>query len=139
MYFLDTNYLIRFLTRDIATQAETARQIITSKKSIYIPTIVLAETVYILENHYQISKIQVCNQLISLLKQKHISSDIFTPLALQIYKKETISFYDCLLCAQAIDNYAQLKTFDQKLHKVYLHYQAELSSRITPWQISFLV
>jgi len=118
-HFLDTNYLIRFITNDVPTQAKKAKQFIKSNKHIYIPSIVLAETTYILENHYQASKKDVCNTLLSLLKQPQIETPDYIALALEIYLQENISFYDSLLIAEAIKNRSKLHSFDQKLVMVY--------------------
>lgn len=122
MIALDTNYLIRFFTNDIKSQALIAKGIIKESKEIYIPTITIAETVYFLRNHYQKDKELVCNELASLVKQSSIKTQDFVPLALQIYKSENISFYDSLLLGEILEMSAQLKTFDKRLLKVFKKY-----------------
>jgi len=123
MIFLDTNYLLRFLTRDIEEQFLKAKKVIIDKNSDkYISSVVLAETIYILENHYNLSKAEVINTLIDLLAVKHIKSANFLKIALEIYEIESISFYDAMIAAEAIESKYQLKTFDIKLRKVYEKY-----------------
>lgn len=121
MIYIDTNYLVRFFIKDIKNLAKKARRIIKSEK-VYISEIVLAETDYILENHYEVSKINVCDKLISLLHLRNVTSPDFSLFSLEIYKSENISFYDCLIMAEAISHDGELKTFDQKLKKVWKKY-----------------
>ncbi|OGM14176.1 hypothetical protein A3D84_03705 [Candidatus Woesebacteria bacterium RIFCSPHIGHO2_02_FULL_42_20] len=120
--YLDTNYLVRFLTKDIKVQAETAKKIIENDK-IYIANIVLAEVVYILETHYKANKKELCNVLISLIKQPNVSTSSFVPLSLNIYKNERVSFYDSLLLAEVLNSKSQLKSFDKKLLKTHSKYK----------------
>ena len=125
--YLDTNYLVRFLTKDIKVQAETAKKIcqhiIYSSGKIYIANIVLAEVVYILETHYKANKKELCNVLISLIKQPNVSTSSFVPLSLNIYKNERVSFYDSLLLAEVLNSKSQLKSFDKKLLKTHSKYK----------------
>ena len=122
MDFVDTNYLIRFFTNDNPPQALIAKKLIKQSKEIYIPTIVVAETVFFLENHYKTKKNIVCDKLLSLIKQPNIKTQNFISFALQIYGNENFSFYDSLLLSEAIEKNAQLETFDKKLSKLYLKY-----------------
>lgn len=119
MTFLDTNYLIRFFTCDIKTQAQKAKKIIENTDNLYISVIVAAETVYILQKHYQVDKKNIISALTNLLKQPNISAEKFVIKALEIYLENHVSFYDCLLLAEAIEKNADLVSFDQKLVKVF--------------------
>jgi predicted nucleic-acid-binding protein len=117
---VDTNILVRFLTNDIPTEAATAKSILQSNR-IQVPIIVFAETVYILENHYQINKNIVSSTLLSFIKLKNVHCPEFVNHALEIYQNENISFYDCLVIAEALNTKsANLETLDQKMEKVYL-------------------
>lgn len=122
MISLDTNYLVRFFTNDVKPQALTAKKLIEQEKEIYIPAIVIAETVYVLRTNYQIKKASLCGQLLSLLKQPNIKTPDYIVPALQTYEVETISFYDCLILAESLGKNCTLKTLDKKLHKVWLKY-----------------
>ena len=123
MITLDTNYLLRFFTRDIPEQASQAKRLIESSKEIYILTIVLAETVYFLINHYLVDKQDVVEKLLSFVKQPNISTANFIPLSFEIYKDENISFYDCLLIAEALKQNMEVKSFDRKFMKIFLKYR----------------
>lgn len=121
MIFVDTNFLIRFFTRDIEKQAREAKKVIENEK-VFISEIVLAETIYILETHYKAQKTDACGGLLSLLNQTNVSSVSNASLALEIYGKENISFYDSLLVSEVIKEKGKLKSFDEKLTKVISKY-----------------
>lgn len=114
--YLDTNYIVRFLTNDIPNQAQTAKKVIEDQLDLYINSIVLAETIYILENHYQSPKKQLCSTLINLLNLDNINHPSYLIPALSIYQQHnSVSFYDCLLLAETKITNSALITFDQKL------------------------
>ncbi|MBI2103719.1 PIN domain-containing protein [Candidatus Woesebacteria bacterium] len=121
MIFLDSNYLLRFITNDIPDQATKARFIL-KKNSIYISSIVLAEVVYFLIKHYKIDKTKVCRTVMTLLKQHNIGSPIYSMKSFEIYQEENISYYDSLLLAEVLENKGVLKSFDKKLEKVFKRY-----------------
>ena len=122
MSYLDTNYLVRYFTNDIPKLAEVAKKVIEKGKNLYIPQIVLAETVYILENDYKSSKQEVCRVMLVILKQDNITTPKFSLQAFDIYQKENIDFYDCLVIAEALSSKGKLHTFDKKMMKVYKKY-----------------
>lgn len=121
IFCLDTNYLIRFLTKDIKSQAQEARRIILNNKT-FIPAIVFAETVYLLTNHYQIQKNKIFSTFLNLFKQPNITYPPFVPRATNIYNQENISFYDSLILAESSEKKLTLKTFDQQLQKTFIKY-----------------
>lgn len=119
---LDTNYLVRFLVQDITSQAKLATRTIKESGKLYIPTIVLAEANYILKVHYKNKKEDICTALAFLLKQPNIRSAKYNLLAINIYKLENLSFYDCLIIAEAIEEKGELATFDKKMLKIFKKY-----------------
>lgn len=122
MIFLDTNYLVRFFVRDIEEQAQHAKKLIEGTKKLFITSIVIAEFVYILEAHYKATKEDLCAKLLSFLKQPKIVTLAFIFRALEVYKNESISFYDSLLVSEVLEEKGELKTFDEKLSKVFSKY-----------------
>ncbi len=124
MISIDTNYLLRFLTHDVESQFNEVEKIISDDRvDIYISSIVLAETIHVLENHhYKVAKSDAIDAIINLLLNKNIKTEIFMNYALEIYSSELISFYDSLIAAEAIHKNLDLKTFDKKLEKVYKKY-----------------
>ena len=122
MISLDTNYLLRFLTNDIKSQALIAKKLITGSEDIYISTIALAETVYFLRNHYKKTKAEICEEMSLFIKQPNIKTPEFILPAISIYRSENIGIYDSLLIAEALNKKLKFKTFDKKLSKVFKKY-----------------
>lgn len=123
MNYLDTNYLIRYLTNDLPNLAKVALKTIEKSKNLFIPSIVLAETVWILENKYNFSKNEVIEPVLIIIKQDNINTPKFCFQAINIYQKENIDFYDCLVIADAIENKATLHTFDKKMMRIWRKYR----------------
>ncbi len=123
MITLDTNYIVRFFTRDVESQFLEAKKVIVDKNSEkYISPIILAETIYILENHYMLGKNEVISAISDLLAIKSIKTAGFLRKALMIYKDESVSFYDSMIVAETLESKYELRTFDSKLNKVYKKY-----------------
>jgi predicted nucleic-acid-binding protein len=122
--FIDTNYLIRFYTQDDKNLANVATRFLKSQKDIYITTVVIAETMFILEKHYKMGKVFLCEGFETTLKQENINFEPHVPLALKLYKVENLSFYDSLIVAETIENKGKLYTFDKKMHKVFAKYSS---------------
>ncbi|KKQ42592.1 MAG: PIN domain protein [Microgenomates group bacterium GW2011_GWC1_37_8] len=123
MISLDTNYLLRFFTNDVKSQAQIAKRLIKGSSEIYLSVIAIAETVYFLRNHFEKSKDEVCEELSLLIKQPSIKTQDFVSQALLLYRSENISFYDSLLLSEALEEKLTLRTFDKKLTKVFDKYQ----------------
>jgi predicted nucleic-acid-binding protein len=121
--YLDANYLIRYLANDVPKLVKKAVKIIEGSKNLYIAPIVLAETVYILENFYDAKKGEVYSSLSVIIKQENIITPKFCLNGLDIYKNENISFYDSLLVAEVLENKGKLISFDEKLNKIFKKYR----------------
>ena len=71
MKALDTNVLIRFLVRDEKRQAEavykTFKQAESDNELLFIPLLVLLETVWVLESVYKIKRQDVLDSIYALL------------------------------------------------------------------------
>lgn len=117
--YLDTNYLLRYFTNDLPDQAEVARRIVNKSKKIIIPPIIIAETVYFLIKQYQLDKNLVCNQVSEFIQLPQIQVSSHVLNALQYYRQYSISFYDSLLLARVLETKSELKTFDEKLMKLF--------------------
>jgi len=114
----DTNIFIRFFAQDNKLQYQTACEILLEQKC-YISDLVCAEVVYVLENHYSLSKIDVIDPIIEFIKSKNFSCNPYLLGSLVLYKRTNVSFYDCLILEQAKFNSFELQTFDKKLLKIY--------------------
>lgn len=71
MKALDTNVLVRFLVKDDERQAETVYRIFkqaeAAKKVLFVPLLVVLETVWVLESVYEISRQEILDSINELL------------------------------------------------------------------------
>ena len=72
MKALDTNILIRFLVRDDEEQADVVyrifRQAESDKSSFFVPSLVLLETIWVLESVYDISRQETIDAIKDLIQ-----------------------------------------------------------------------
>ena len=116
MIRIDTNYIIRYLMNDNLKMADIAEEILTTK-DVFIANEILAEVVYVLFGVYKISKKDIANQLLELIKYDNIVVSNYSVInkALNIFKNKNLDFVDCILCAYAKQD--EIITFDKKLNK----------------------
>lgn len=114
----DTNILIRYFTKDNIELFDISFNILT-QTSCFVSELVIAETIYILENHYKLSKVEAVCPVIELLTSVNIISNEYLLDALSLYINVNLSFYDCLILKEAKFRKFTLKTFDAKLLKEY--------------------
>jgi len=64
---LDTNVLVRFLVRDDEQQAETIYRIFkqaeTNKEALFVPLLVVLETIWVLESVYKIPRQEILDSI----------------------------------------------------------------------------
>lgn len=116
MIRVDTNYIIRYLVNDNIEMADIAEEILTTK-NVFISNEILAEVVYVLFGVYQISRVDIANQLLELVGFVNISVSNLKVIknTLEIFKEKNLDFVDCLLCAYSKED--EILTFDKKLNK----------------------
>ncbi|MFW6148105.1 MAG: PIN domain-containing protein [Thermodesulfobacteriota bacterium] len=71
MKAVDTNVLIRFLVRDDEQQAESIyrifKQVESDKESLFVPLLVVLETIWVLESVYKIPRQEILDSINELL------------------------------------------------------------------------
>lgn len=99
MIGLDTNVLIRYLVQDDPIQSKRANNIIEKEELIYINQIVLCETVWVLSRGYSCPKNTIIDALEKILtiRQFEIEDKNLIWAAIDIYKKTSADFSDCLI------------------------------------------
>ncbi len=116
MVTIDTNIVVRFLTRDDEDQYQTAKAVF-SRQRIFIPDTVLLETEWVLRYAYEFSKNAICEAFIKLLGLPNVQVNnpamIFEALA---WQSQGLDFADALHLAAGQDHQAFL-TFDKNLIK----------------------
>jgi len=120
---LDTNILVRYLAQDDAEQTKKATRLIealTPMQPGYIPLLVVAETVWVLESCYDTGRdriAQVVETLLSIDSLVVEQSDTAWR-ALRRCKREGGDFVDALIASQAITSGCEtVYTFDKSAAK----------------------
>jgi len=98
MLAIDTNVLVRLLTRDDSEQAKAADQFVS--KGAWVSHLVLAETLWVLDSVYDLSRAQIATALEMLLNHKELSlqdADVVTAALDHYRRRSAVDFSDCLV------------------------------------------
>jgi len=102
---LDTNVLIRVLMDDGDPQVTVARAYFmrhcSAENPAFVSLVVLAETVWVLESRYRLTKQEILSVLQQLLSAPHFllaESDVVRA-AVAVYAKNSLDFSDALIVA----------------------------------------
>jgi predicted nucleic-acid-binding protein len=109
---VDTNVIIRFLTRDDERQYKKAYSIFKSN-IVFIPDSVIQETEWVLRYAYEFSAEDICDALSGLfgLKNVRLSNPVLVAQALE-WHKQGMDFSDALHLSQC-QNCESIFTFDK--------------------------
>ena len=121
--WIDANLLLRFLTNDVAEQANRARSLIRRAErgevELVVSVVVVAEVVWVLESYYGYSRRRVADGLQPLLSADGFAleggDDALDALALMADRG--LDFADAYLLAAANRRGDAIATFDQDLKK----------------------
>ena len=128
-YQLDTNYVLRFLLKDVPEQLKIVREKFTLAKQgeikIFVPYLVFIELDFTLTKIYQFPKVKVASELLSLAASPYLSAEKRDYLlkALPVYRVSNISLIDLLLFFEAQQSGKILLTFDKKLQSLKKKYK----------------
>lgn len=119
MIGLDTNILVRYLTRDDESQWRQAADLIQQNQPCFIANIVLCELVWVLrEANYRFQKEEIISVLEAMLHSAAFEFESRSTLdqALQQYKQGKADFSDYLIGATSRQaGCAETASFDGKL------------------------
>ncbi len=102
---IDTNVLVRFLTRDDESQYELARSLIQSQldagEALFVSLLVVMETEWVLRSRYGLSKARIIEVLTALLESRETVFEDESSLeeALFSLRESNAYFADCLIVA----------------------------------------
>lgn len=120
MRAVDTNVLVRLLSRDDPAQRAAAEAFV--QPGAWISHLVLMEAVWVLDTVYRVAPGQIADGIDILLdhEQMVIQDADVVKAALAHYRKHpTLGFSDCLILEVARDaGHLPLGTFDRKLGKL---------------------
>lgn len=119
MIALDTNILVRYLTRDDELQWQKALEIIRENQPCFVSHIVLCELVWVLKSQaYKFSKAQIINTLEMMLQSSvfELENPSVIYQAIEQTKQGSADFSDYLIGAIAHGaGCIETVTFDRKL------------------------
>jgi predicted nucleic-acid-binding protein len=119
MRAVDTNVLIRLLTRDDATQAAAADDFV--KPGAWVSHVVLIESMWVLDSVYGLGHEQIAVALEMLLDHQELvlqDADIVTAALDRYRKRPKLGFSDCMVLEIARKaGHLPLGTFDRPLGK----------------------
>jgi predicted nucleic-acid-binding protein len=120
MRAVDTNVLVRLITRDQSKQVASAEEFVA--KGAWVSLLALAETVWVLSAVYERRPEDIANAIDVLLAHRHLTlqdPDVVSAALAHFRKKPTLGFSDCLLVEIARKaGHLPLGTFDRDLGKV---------------------
>jgi predicted nucleic-acid-binding protein len=120
MVAVDTNVLVRLLARDDADQVSAAEAFVS--RGAWVSHLVLAETFWVLDSVYDLTRTQTATAIEMLLNHRELSlqdADVVTA-ALDHYRRRTaVEFSDCLVLEIARKaGHLPVATFDRNFAKL---------------------
>ena len=120
MLAVDTNVLLRLLMRDDADQVSAAEAFVS--RGAWVSHLVLAETFWVLDSVYDLTRAQIATAIEMLLNHRELSlqdADVVTA-ALDHYRRRTaVEFSDCLVLEIAKKaGHLPVATFDRNFAKL---------------------
>lgn len=126
MTFVDTNYFLRFLLKDVEKQHQKAKELFLKgaegQRQLFTSLIVVFEIYWVLTSFYQKKKGKVVKLLEKIfdLEFIEIENKVLLEEALRVYKKVNLDFEDCYNLALARKKkIKEFRTFDEGLRKQF--------------------
>lgn len=120
MRAVDTNVLVRLVTRDDDKQVKAAELFIS--KGAWVSQLVLAEATWVLASVYELGRAEMMTALAMLLRHRDLTiqdSDTVTAALDQYRSRPTLGFSDCLILEIARKaGHLPFGTFDRNLGKI---------------------
>lgn len=120
MRAIDTNVLVRLLTRDDARQLKHAEEF--AAKGAWVSHLVVAETSWVLASVYGRRREEIITAIAMLLDHEHLAMqdpDVIEAALASFRKNKKVSFSDLLILETARKNgHLPLGSFDRELTKI---------------------
>jgi len=120
MRAIDTNVLVRLLTRDHPRQVKPAEQFVA--KGAWVSHLVVAETTWVLDSVYGRRREEITMAIAMLLDHEHIAvqePDVVEAALEKFRKTRSVSFSDLLILEIARKNgHVPLGSFNRELAKI---------------------
>ena len=98
MLAVDTNVLVRLVARDDTEQVSAAEDFV--NKGAWVSHLVLAETLWVLDSVYELSRAQIATAIEMLLNHRDLTvqdAEVVTSALVHYRKRATVAFSDCLV------------------------------------------
>lgn len=121
MIFIDTNYLIRFLLRDVETHFQQAKDLFlrAAREEVKLITSIVTffEIAWVLESRYNLGREELSEKLYQILNlNMEIPDRNLLFETLYLYRNSNLELEDCYnLCFAKAQKVKDFKTFDHKL------------------------
>ena len=120
MLAVDTNVLVRLLVRDDPDQLRASEEFIS--KGAWVSHLVLAETLWVLDSVYDLSRAQLATAVEMLLNHRELTlqdADVVTAALGHYRRKPAVQFSDCLMLEIARKaGHLPIATFDRSFAKL---------------------
>jgi predicted nucleic acid-binding protein len=119
--FVDTNILVRHLTGDPPEMAVRATAYLASADELYLPDLIAAETVYVLESYYEVAHDQIAEAMRSLIAFNAVVTvdPALLLRAIEVYETNGLDFADAYLvaCAEST-GVGSVASFDRSIDRM---------------------
>jgi predicted nucleic-acid-binding protein len=120
MLAVDTNVLVRLLMRDDADQVSAAEAFVS--RGAWVSHLVLAETFWVLDSVYELTRAQIATAIEMLLNHRELSlqdADVVTAALEHYRRRSALEFSDCLVLEIARKaGHLPIATFDRNFAKL---------------------
>jgi predicted nucleic acid-binding protein len=119
--FVDTNILARHLTGDPPAMAARATAYLATADELYLPDLIVAEAVYVLESYYEVPRHQVAEAVRSLIAFDPIVTvdPALLLRAIEVYEIDRLDFAEAYLVASAESTgVGSVASFDRSIDRV---------------------
>jgi len=117
---VDTNVLVRLVTRDDAKQVAAAEGFVA--RGAWVPHLVLAEATWVLTSVYDRSPVEIATAVEMLLNHQHLAlqdSETVAAAVASFRRRPALGFSDCLVVEVARKaGHLPLGTFDRSLARL---------------------
>ncbi|MBU0974988.1 PIN domain-containing protein [Patescibacteria group bacterium] len=127
IYYVDTNYFLRFFLDDNQKQTEVVRELFEKgsqdEVDLRSSIVVFLEVYWVLKSFYSFPKSQITELLGAMLKMDFIKFDDEKIMlqAIKLFSDNNLNLEDCFHLAYVLENNGEdkkLATFDKRLKKV---------------------
>ena len=121
MAAIDTNVLVRLVTKDDESQYKKAQAFVERNQPVLVTQLSVLELVWVLMSRYSLDKARTCRVVQALLETRelNIQAPRILEAALETWKRSKADFADCFILETVMDaSESPLGTFDAALGKL---------------------